>query len=69
MIGMDGGNKAGGKVINMGCVGELADCLAEVSCQWVAEHGAVARTRAQAVYATDVVIGEYMDYYEQVMTS
>ena len=67
MTGVSEEGNAGGETIEMSQDGALAKFLSGLTPEWVAEHGAAARLRAKNVFATDVVIGEYMNYYEQVM--
>ena len=61
-------SRPGGATIDMSADGDLAEFLSGLTPEWVAEHGAAARKRAESVYATDVVIGEYIDYYKHVVS-
>ena len=57
-----------GAVIDMSTDGDLAEFLSGLTPEWLAEHGAAARLRAENVFATDVVIGEYVEYYKRVIS-
>jgi glycosyltransferase involved in cell wall biosynthesis len=56
-----------GLAIDMSREGELAAALAALTPAWIAEHGAMAHRRAERVFAKEVVIGQYVEYYRQVM--
>jgi hypothetical protein len=51
----------------MGKEGELAGFLAGLTAEWLAEHGRNAREAAVKRFATDVVIGRYIEYYQAVL--
>ena len=44
----------------------LAAFLGTLTPDWCCEHGVAARLRAVAVFAKDVVIGQYIEYYQAV---
>jgi len=56
----------GGKCIDMSKDGALREALAGVEPEWVANTGAAARRHAQAMFAKDVVVDAYLDYYHLV---
>ena len=60
---------AGGMAINMSKEGSLAAALAGLTPEWLALHGRQARERAVAMFSTEAVIGQYVDYYQQVLES
>jgi glycosyltransferase involved in cell wall biosynthesis len=57
----------GGMVIDMSNEGVLAEALGGVTPEWIAEHGKAARARALAMFSRDVVIGQYVEYYNRVL--
>ena len=46
--------------------GELAEFLAAVTPEWLAERGKGARARAVEMFSKEVVVGQYVDYYRRV---
>jgi glycosyltransferase involved in cell wall biosynthesis len=60
-------SSAGGKAIEMSQEGALAATLAGLTPEWLALHGRLARGRAVAMFSTEAVIGQYVEYYGKVM--
>jgi glycosyltransferase involved in cell wall biosynthesis len=56
----------GGLAIDMSKKGELAEALAGLTPEWIAEHGRQARARAVAMFSKEAVIGQYVKYYREV---
>jgi glycosyltransferase involved in cell wall biosynthesis len=59
--------QAGGVAIEMGRDGALSGFLAGVSAEWLRERGVAARARADAVFSTDVVVRQYVEFYRRVL--
>lgn len=57
----------GGTAIDMSEDGALTHALAELTPEWIAEHGRQARERALQMFSREVVISQYVDYYRQVL--
>jgi 1,2-diacylglycerol 3-alpha-glucosyltransferase len=55
--------------VAMGRDGALAEALARMTPANMAEKGSAARAHALAEFATEAVIGRYIDYYQKVMTA
>jgi hypothetical protein len=51
----------------MGKNGVLAEALKKLTPEIIRDFGWAARRRAETVFAKDVVIGQYVRYYEEVM--
>jgi glycosyltransferase involved in cell wall biosynthesis len=49
--------------------GALAEALAGLTTEWLAIHGQQARERAVKMFSKEAVIGQYVQYYQQVMKS
>jgi glycosyltransferase involved in cell wall biosynthesis len=62
-------SRAGGMSLDMARDGALAAALAAATPEWRAERGGFARGQAQARFATEVVIGQYLDIYRRAMAS
>ena len=61
-------SSAGGMAIDMSNEGSLAAALAALTPEWLTLHGHQARERALAMFSTEAVIGEYVKYYEEMMS-
>ena len=61
--------QGGGMLLDMSEEGGLTRFLAGVTPEWIAERGKAARQHAEQVFATDAVIGQYIEYYERVLRS
>lgn len=57
----------GGMAIDMSRDGSLAKALAGLTPEWIAVHGRQARARAETMFSKDVVIGQYVEYYKEIM--
>ncbi len=57
----------GGMCVDLSSEGGLADVLTALTSEWLKVHGLGARRRAEHMFARDVVIGEYVEYYQRVM--
>ncbi len=57
----------GGLAIDMSKEGALAEALAGLTPEWIAEHGRQARERALRMFSKEAVIGQYVEYYRQVL--
>jgi glycosyltransferase involved in cell wall biosynthesis len=68
MVGLDEPDRtaAGGACLDMSKEGELADTMARLTPSWLAICGRQARLRAEQVFAKNVVIGQYVEYYRSV---
>jgi len=60
-------SSTGGEAIDMSQDGALAAALAALTPEWLALHGQQARKRAVAMFSTEAVIGQYVEYYRVVM--
>ena len=58
---------AGGCCMDMARDGALVECLSALTPGWIEEHGRAARAHAVKTFSTDAVIGQYIDYYRQVL--
>ena len=45
----------------------LANALAGLSSEWLALHGRQARERAVKMFSTEAVIGQYVEYYKEIV--
>ena len=59
----------GGRRIDMSADGSLASALADLTPADMATLSAAARARAVTMFAKDVVIDQYLEYYQRVMES
>ncbi len=57
----------GGLAIDMSKAGALEAALAGLTPEWIVEHGRAARERAVQMFSKEVVIGQYVAYYEEVI--
>jgi glycosyltransferase involved in cell wall biosynthesis len=57
----------GGMVIDMSEAGALAQALDGLTPEWLALHGRQARERAVKMFSTEAVIGQYLEYYREIM--
>lgn len=60
---------AGGKNIDMRSENGLADCLQNITPEWLAERGTAARNHALANFSKEAVIQQYIDYYQQILNA
>jgi glycosyltransferase involved in cell wall biosynthesis len=68
-MGVSGcGGACGGMTIDMARSGALAEKLAGVTPEWLRSRGRAARGRACAVFARDVVVHKYVEYYARVLS-
>jgi glycosyltransferase involved in cell wall biosynthesis len=63
----DAATAAGGKCIDMARAGALVEGLDGLMPAWLEDAGRRARARAVRVFAKDVVIDQYIDYYRRVL--
>ena len=56
-----------GACIDMEKKGVLAEFLGKVTAEWITEHGKLARERAEKMFSKDVVVGQMMKMYEEVI--
>ncbi len=59
--------EAGGIAIDMSREGALAEALAGLNPEWFVRHSQQARKRAVTMFSKEAVIGQYIEYYEEVM--
>ena len=57
----------GGMSIDMNRPGALAQALAGLTPEWIAEHGRQARARALQMFSKEAVIAQYVEYYKIIM--
>jgi len=57
----------GGMSIDMSREGALAQALAGLTPEWLERHGRQARERALKMFSKEAVIGQYVDYYRDVL--
>ena len=57
----------GGMALDMNRPGVLAQALAGLTPEWIAEHGSQARARALAMFSKETVIRQYVEYYRAIM--
>jgi glycosyltransferase involved in cell wall biosynthesis len=57
----------GGMALDMSRQGALAQALAGLTPEWIAEHGRQARARALNMFSTEAVIGQYVEYYKKIV--
>ena len=62
-----GNTECGGAGIDMSRQGALSEFLGVLDPVWIDEHGKGARRRAEQMFSKDVVIKEYITYYEKIM--
>jgi len=60
-------SSVGGLAIDMAREGALASTLASLTPEWLELHGRQARERALRVFSREVVIGQYVKYYREVL--
>jgi len=60
---------SGGVAIEMDQKGSLSDYLRGLSVEVVQQMGAAARSHVESVLSTDVVIEQYLRYYERILES
>lgn len=58
-----------GACIDMEKKGALAEFLGKVTPEWIAEHGKLARERAEKMFSKDVVVQQMVELYEEVVRS
>ena len=68
MIGIDRPDEqtGGGLCLDMRTERQLAETLMTLTPAWIAQHGRHARAQAERVFAKDVVIAQYLAYYDKV---
>lgn len=59
----------GGACIDMSSVGELTAFLGGVDKGWIDKRGKMARDHAVKMFAKEVVVEQYVDYYERILTT
>jgi len=64
MIGVD--HAPGGQTVDMAADGVLAECLGGIRSGWCERCGTSARRRATSMFARDVVVDAYEEYYRRV---
>lgn len=57
----------GGMTIDMNREGALTEALAGLSLEWIEFHGRQARARAVKLFSTEAVIGQYVEYYKEIV--
>ena len=57
----------GGMTLDMSQAQALANALAGLSSEWLALHGRQARERAVKMFSTEAVIGQYVEYYKEIV--
>jgi len=62
-----GSRAQGGSCIDLSREGALAAFVAEMTPEWIEQKGRGARKRVLEMFATDVVIGRYVEYYRRVV--
>jgi glycosyltransferase involved in cell wall biosynthesis len=61
------GPASGGMAIDMNREGALAEALAGLTPEWIQLHGRQARERAARMFSKQAVIGQYAEYYREVV--
>jgi len=60
-------NSVGGMAIDMSQDGTLTQVLAGLTSEWIALHGRQARDRALRLFSAEIVIHQYVKYYQKVL--